>query len=210
MLLTAFLPSFFYKNNSLSAGAQELTPDTNYWFEEIQVSIDVNEDKTFRVSEQYKVGFQKSGVNTGFIRDIQRISQTTRVVDGVKKSGQQYLAGLSDVNVTIDGKPAKVTQSYYDAGQFFSVKMQKQDESYFEATDTENKTGFHDFALSYVYDMSDDKISGYDDFTFDVLGYAMALTKKFSATVKFPTEIDSSFVSVRTNEKAAWTPDEKK
>lgn len=210
VLFAAFLPSVFSKNDKITAGAETLTPDTNYWFEELHVEIDVKENKTFSVVESYKVGFQRSGINTGFIRDIQRISQTTRVVNDEKKLGKQYLAKLSNVEVTIDGKPAKVTESYYDAGQFFSVKMQKPDESYFEATDTANKTGFHDFVLSYVYDMSDDKISGYDDFTFDVLGYEMALTKVFTATVTFPKEIDASSVSVRTNDKEAWSPDENK
>ncbi len=209
MLFAAFLPLFCSAGEKISAGAEELTPDTNYWFEEVHVSIDVNVDKTFRVTERYKVGFQKSGINTGFIRDIQRVSQTTRVINGEEKSGQQYLAKLSDVAVAIDGKRAKVTQSYYDAGQFFSVKMQKADESYFEATGN-SETGFHEFLLSYTYDMSDDKISGYDDFTFDVLGYAMAFTKKFSATINFPQPIDASNVSVRTNDKKAWSPDPEK
>ncbi len=116
MLFAAFLPLFCSAGEGISASAEELTPDTNYWFEEVHVSIDVNGDKTFRVTERYKVGFQKSGINTGFIRDIQRVSQTTRVINGEEKSGQQYLANLSDVAVSIDGKQAKVTQSYYDAG----------------------------------------------------------------------------------------------
>ena len=207
VLFAALLPLLFSNHDRLSAGAEELTPDTNYWFEEVHVDIDVKEDKTFSVVESYKVGFQKSGINTGFIRDIQRISQTTRIINGEKKRGRKYLAKLSNVEVMIDKKPAKVTRSLYSAGEFFSVKMQKQDESYFEASDTANKTGYHDFVLSYVYDMSDDKISGYDDFTFDVLGYEMALTKVFSATVTFPKTIDASSVSVRTNDKEAWSPD---
>lgn len=118
------------------------------------------------------------------------------------------MANLSDVKATIDGADAKITQSYYDAGQFFSVKMQKEDESFFGATDVENDTGFHDFRLSYLYDMSDDKIGGFDDFTFDVLGYETALTKSFSVTVAFPSENDASQVSVRTNEMEAWSPAE--
>ena len=34
--------------------------------------------------------------------------------------------------------------------------------------------------------MSDDKFSGYDDFMFDVLVYAMAFTRKFHAVIEFP------------------------
>ena len=94
MLFVAFLPSFFSRNDRISANAEELTPDTNYWFEELHVDIDVNEDKTFSVVESYKVGFQRGGINTGFIRDIQRISQTTRIINDEKKSGKKYLAKL--------------------------------------------------------------------------------------------------------------------
>lgn len=187
--------------------------DTNWWFERVDVQIDVRKDKTFAIREIIKVGFIRGGENTGIIRDIQRISLTTRVIDGKKESGERYLANLSDVEVTIDGKPAKVTQGYYSNGEFFSVKMQKADQSYFEATDqsAEEKNeaaGYHDFALSYVYDMSEDKVSGYDDFTFDVLGYAMSFTRTFTAVVTFPegTELSAKNVTFRTNEKKPWLP----
>lgn len=190
--------------------ASAASVDENYWFEELRVEINVNENKTYEIRERYKVGFSESGINTGFIRDIQRVSQTTRTVDGKQKIGKSYIAKLSGVEVTIDGGSAKVTQSYYDAGQFFSIKMQKEDESYFDATDVENETGFHDFVLSYVYDMSDDRETGFDDFTFDILGYEMALTKEFSATVRFPKKIDASSVSVRTNHKSPWLPNSAK
>ena len=94
---TALLPLRLSGTDRLNAGAEELTPDTNYWFEEARVEIDVNKDKTFSVAEKYKVGFQKGGINTGFIRDIQRISKTTSIVDGKKKSGKKYLAKISDI-----------------------------------------------------------------------------------------------------------------
>lgn len=184
-----------------------ITIDTTYWFQRIDVDIEVRKDKTFAVTEKLKVGFLYDGRNTGIIRDIQRISQTTRVIDGKQKTGQMYLARLSHVAVTIDGEPARVTQGYYRDGNFFSVKMQKQDESYFDATDQRNNTGYHDFVLSYVYDMSEDKAKGYDDFTFDVLGYAMAFTRTFTANITFPEGCDLSQTTFRTNRKAAWTPD---
>ncbi len=195
---------------SVSANAEtegDVTIDTNYWFERIDVSIEVRKDKTFAIRETLKVGFIEGGKNTGIIRDIQRVSQSTRIIDGKVHRGQNYLAALSDVAVTIDGEPARVTQGYYSDGQFFSVKMQKPDQSYFDATDQKNKTGFHDFGLSYIYDMSDDKASGYDDFTFDVLGYAMAYTRKFHATITFPEGTDLSQTTFRTNMKKLWEPD---
>lgn len=181
--------------------------ETNFWFEQIDVSIEVRKDKTFAIRETLKVGFIEGGENTGIIRDIQRVSQSTRIIDGKVHRGQNYLAALSDVAVTIDGEPARVTQGYYSNGQFFSVKMQKPDQSYFDATDQDNKTGFHDFALSYVYDMSQDKAKRFDDFTFDVLGYDMAYTRKFHAKITFPEGTDLSQTTFRTNMKKLWEPD---
>lgn len=196
---------------SVSANAETeggVTIDTNFWFERIDVAIEVRKDKTFAVQETLKVGFIRGGQNTGIIRDIQRVSKTTRIIDGKEQSGKNFFANLTDVEVTIDGEPALVTQSYYSNGEFFSVKMQKPDQSYFDKTDQVNKTGFHDFALSYVYDMSDDKAKGYDDFTFDVLGYAMAYTRIFSAEITFPEGTDLSNTTFRTNRKATWVPDQ--
>lgn len=109
--------------------------DTNWWFEDISVEIDVRKDKTFAVTETMRIGFINGGKNTGIIRDIQRISRTTRVIDGRQVTGERYLAELSDMSFTINGAPAKVTESLYNQGQFFSVKMQKPDLSYFPATD---------------------------------------------------------------------------
>ena len=215
MILTIvfFLAVFFaawLAMPSVSANAEtegDVTIDTNYWFERIDVSIEVRKDKTFAIRETLKVGFIEGGKNTGIIRDIQRVSQSTRIIDGKVHRGQNYLAALSDVAVTIDGEPARVTQGYYSDGQFFSVKMQKPDQSYFDATDQKNKTGFHDFGLSYIYDMSDDKASGYDDFTFDVLGYAMAYTRALHAVIAFPEGTDLTDTTFRTNKKAPWKPD---
>lgn len=210
-LLAVFLAAWLAMP-SVSACAETDEPsttiDTNYWFERIDVEIEVRRDKTFAVHETLKVGFIHGGQNTGIIRDIQRVSQTTHVIDGKERQGKNFFANLSNVEVTIDGEPARVTQGYYSNGEFFSVKMQKPDQSFFDATDQENKTGFHEFSLSYVYDMSDDKAKGYDDFTLDVLGYDMAYTRVFSAQITFPEGTDLSDTTFRTNRKAVWVPDQ--
>ncbi|MDE7083306.1 MAG: DUF2207 domain-containing protein [Clostridia bacterium] len=181
-----------------SGTASAISVDNNYQFDKISVDITVNKDKTFAVTETLEVSFLFSGVNTGIIRDIQRVSNTTRIVNGVKKSGGMYIAGLTDVSATFDGGYCKVTQSLYDNNQFYSVKMQ-QATGYIEE-------GVHTFVLNYVYDMSDDKVSGFDDFTFDVLGYSMAFTSEFNAKITFPEDADLSDVTYRTNDKKEWTP----
>lgn len=185
--------SFTYKSASAA------TVDDNYRFDKIGVDIVVNKDKTFAVTETFEVYFSESGVNTGIIRDIQRVSKTARIIDGKERNGGSYIAGLSDVAATFDGGHCKVTQSFYNGGEFYSVKMQ-QPSGYIDA-------GVHTFVLSYVYDMHDDKIKGCDDFTFDVLGYAMAFTSEFNAKISFPEGTDLSNVTFRTNKKQAWTPE---
>ncbi len=185
--------------------------DTNWWFEDIDVEIDVRRDKTLSVTETMRVGFIEGNKNTGIIRDIQRISQTTRIVDGEEKKGMEYLAQISDVSVTLNGQPAKVTQSLYEQGQFHSVKMQLPDGKYFPATDQTDKetldATLNTFVLKYVYDMSDDKAEGFDDFTFDVLGYAMDYTRRFHAKITFPDAVNADKVSFRTNKKKPFVPD---
>lgn len=184
--------------------------DSDYWFESVDVRIEVGRDKKFQITETMKVGFIYDMRNTGIIRDIQRVSQTTRIRDGKKEKGAEYLTAISDVSVTVNGGAAKVTQELYDNGQFYSVKMQKPDESRFPKTDQSDlENTLNTFVLSYTYDMSDDKVSGYDDFTFDVLGYAMAFTRKFHAVIEFPEGLPSDAdISARTNKMAAWEPTE--
>lgn len=172
--------------------------DTNYSFNHIHVDIEVFRDKTIKVDERLETSFESSYVNTGIIRDIQRLSKTTRIVGGKIITGSTYLAGLSDVQAKLDGGEAKVTREYYDEGNFYSVKMQTP-EGYLSS-------GVHVFELSYTYDMGADKVDGFDDFTFDVLGYAMNKTEKFTATVTFPEKIDENSVSFRTVGKVSWRP----
>lgn len=174
------------------------TVDDNYYFNRIDVEINVNRDKTFDICETLKVQFREDDINTGIIRHILRLSRTTRIVDGKKDVGRSYIAGLDNVEVTLDGEGARVTQSV--EGDFYDLKMQTP-HGYISS-------GEHVFVLKYTYDMSDDiSPSGYDDFTFDVLGYAMAYTNAFSAKIIFPEGTDLSDVTFRTNDKKAWIPD---
>lgn len=196
---------------SLSANAKTVydeennkyTIDTSYYFKKAGLKIDVRRDKTFAVEETLETVFLHENTNTGIIRDIQRISTTTRIADGKPVKGKKYISKLTDVNVTLDGGEAKFKKSFYSNGEYHSVKMQTPDERFISA-------GEHTFVLSYVYDMSDDKVKGFDDFTFDVLGYAMAFTAEVEAEITFPDEIDPSAVTFRTNQMAGWEADAQK
>lgn len=185
------------------ASVAEAGVDDNYHFKKVDVNIVVNKDKTFNVTEILTVNFEKSGINRGIIRDIQRISKTTRIVDGKELSGDGYIAKLTDVYATFNGVEADFFQEYYGtANDFYSVYIRQPDGGYITAGDYQLK-------LEYKYGMGDDKASGFDDFTFDVLGYAMAKTDEFCARIEFPEGTDLSNVTFRTNEKQAWTPNER-
>lgn len=210
-LLASLFPAFAVEAHAsyYDEESDKTIIETSYYFREIDVKIDVRKDKTFAITERLRVGFLYDDYNTGIIRDIQRISQTTRMINGKSETGEKYVTRISDVSVTIDGAPAKVTQSLYSNGNFHSIKMQKQDESYFpKIEDQKDESQYHVFELSYVYDMSEDKAAGYDDFTFDILGYAMAFTQYFKAEINFPDRLEKSAVTFRTNGKKTWAPDE--
>ncbi|MBD5583841.1 MAG: DUF2207 domain-containing protein [Clostridia bacterium] len=194
-LLTAFTVSGASFSSTAEAGV-----DDNYHFKKVDVNIAVNKDKTFNVTETMTVNFEKSGVNRGIIRDIQRLSKTTRIVGGKEIAGERYFATLTDVYATFNGEKADFFQEYYgDANDFYSVYIRQPDGRYITAGDYELK-------LTYTYGMADDKVAGFDDFTFDVLGYAMAKTDEFCARIEFPEGTDLSNVTFRTNEKKPWTP----
>ncbi len=57
---TALLPLRLSGTDRLNAGAEELTPDTNYWFEEARVEIDVNKDKTFPLRKSTRSDFRRA------------------------------------------------------------------------------------------------------------------------------------------------------
>lgn len=216
--------------NQSSVAYASYDPDTNYRFALVDVNVDVNKDKTMRITENNYVTFADGGVNTGFIRDIQRVTQIKREVDGKIISGENVFAPLSDVEFklyayngvsawqsAVEGVPtaadiAKLTEtsskhSYglYDNGAFHSIKMQKQS-GYLQA-------GTYLFQLSYTYDLSDDKANGFDDLTLDVLGYDMNYTAAVHAKVNFPKDINRSAADVYMNrsskfeDRALWEPD---
>lgn len=184
--------------------------DTNYWFPKIDVSVDVNEDKTMVITENMLTRFDTSNVNTGFIRDIQRITQIKRTVNGEVISGEEIFTSLTDISLTVYDEnmkevPSKFTYSLYDEGQFHSIKMQKSS-GYFLAGD-------YLFSLTYTYGLGDDKAAGFDDLTLDVLGYDMAHVDLFHAKVNFPkpiaNHVDTAvFLNLHSNFSARerWEP----
>ena len=79
----------FFGGNKTAAA---VSVDDNYRFKSINIDISVNRDKTFDIRETLEAEFFESGINTGIIRDIQRESKTTRIIDCKNKAGRRYIA----------------------------------------------------------------------------------------------------------------------
>lgn len=179
--------------------------DKNFKFAQIDVEIEVGKDKVYTVKETLKTVFFRSDTNRGIIRDIQHETTTTRYINGKKVKGKSFFTKLDNVKASFEGSsiqtPIEVNSEMY------SIYLRKPN-GYIEGREEP-----YTFVLEYTYDMSDDKVSGYDDFVFDVLGYEMNKTELFNATIIFPDEISANKVSVRTNEEGRswvydWEPDE--
>ncbi|MCH5148057.1 MAG: DUF2207 domain-containing protein [Clostridiales bacterium] len=185
-----------------AAYAASSSLDTNFEFNRIDVEIEVGKNKVYTVKETLVTYFKDSGINRGIVRDIQRQTTTTRYIDGKKVKGKSFYAQLKNVKASYDGttiKPQIETSS-----EMYSIYMRKPSGKIEE--------GEHTFVLEYAYDMSDDKVSGYDDFIFDVLGYEMNKTEVLTAKITFPANISSDKVSIRTNKSGRsevfeWSPD---
>ena len=177
--------------------------DKNFKFNQIDIEINIGKDKIYTVKETLVAEFEDSGINRGIIRDIQRQTTTARYIDGKKVKGKSFVAKLEVVKASYDGKTIKTTIE--QSADAYSVYLRKPS-GYIEQ-------GEHTFVLEYTYDMSDDKMPGYDDFVFDILGYEMNSTEVFNATLVFPENIDENKVSVRTNNAGysavhEWEPNE--
>lgn len=235
-LIAAVCGVVFGRGNSVSASAlsaEASSADNNYKFALVDVNVDVNEDKTMRITENLYTTFRNSNTNTGFIRDIQRITRIKRKVHDKDVFGSDIFAPLTDIQFKmfnyngindyeaaieegfvpdksdifrLQEMPSKYTYSLYDNGQFHSIKMQQQLEYKLDA-------GTYLFQLSYTYDLSEDKAGGFDDLTLDVLGYDMNYAAAVHGKVNFPKSIDRSNAGVYLNNSSAfegralWQPD---
>ena len=192
LLLLAFVCLSFNSpvaySNVAYADSQSMV-DNNFKFTRIDVDITVGKDKVYTVKETLITHFDRSDINRGIIRDIQHQTTTTRYINGRKVKGKSFIAKLDNVEARLDNGSAKLDVEV--SADAYSIYMRKPTGYITE--------GEHTFELEYKYDMSDDKMPGYDDFIFDVLGYEMNKTEIFNATVNFPAKIDRDKVTVRTN-----------
>ncbi|MCH5143365.1 MAG: DUF2207 domain-containing protein [Clostridiales bacterium] len=194
-----------YVSTDVAYAASSSWEDKNFKFKQIDVEIEVGKDKVYTVKETLKTKFFRSDINRGIIRDIQHQTTTTRYINGKKVKGKSFFTKLDNVKASFEGisiKPDIEVNS-----EMYSIYIRKPG-GYIEGREEP-----YTFVLEYTYDMSDDKVSGYDDFVFDILGYEMNETELFNAIITFPEEIPADKVSVRTNNAGRsyvyeWEPDE--
>jgi len=193
------------QENVPAAQSDEEDDGDGYYFKSVNVDITVSKSKILTVREEIVAVWNVSGKRS-LIRDIQRVTTTYRFIDGKEVAGKSFYMGISEIKATLDGedcycKLIPLTDGFYD-NEYFSVEMKHKDNSFLQ-TGRE-----YTFVLDYVYDMSADRVSGYDDLVYDILGYGMARTGKFAAKVSFPEGTSLENVSVRTSRTDEWSPDE--
>ncbi len=175
-----------------------------FYFNSVDMKIDVREDKTLAVTETLTAVWNEQ--KTSLIRDIQRVSKTTRVINGKKYEGQNYFAKISDISATLDSKPcASTIIGAFDElylTDFFSIEMYDLNGAKLQPDRP------YTFVLNYIYDMSDDKYKDFDDFTFDIFGYEMNPAENFHAEITFPesAKLDKSNVTAREGLILPWEP----
>ena len=168
--------------------------DRNVRYNSVRKEIVINENKVINITEYINVTYIKPGINLGLSRNISHLNLVTRIVDG-KKYTVQTVSELNLKSVTMDGEPeynfVEATNDYYYINT---------------GADGDYKYGTHEYAIEYEYDMGEDFINDFDDFTFDVMDYGFrGAVAKFEAIVKLPKDflngkaLDNKILSFRTN-----------
>lgn len=211
--ITALLTSaliFLAPFLNFTGGAQAHADDGasgDYIYGDAEVTADVNEDKTVRVTEKFLVGFSADGV-TKINRRIKHKYSSSRVVGGKLVRGRKFIAFVSEASAEIDGAPAEVTE--YPEGEYWSIRISNADGSAFDR-EHGSVNDLYSVVLRYTYDLSDDGVKGIDDLIFlffNEKSYRYYLNfELFSLTVNMPKPFEGSAVKVRREGGAEeWVP----
>ena len=172
--------------------AADSDKDTNVRYDNIHKSIEIDENKVCHITETITVTFKEPKINVGLSRNVSRANKITRIVDG-KEYVSKTISGLKAYTVYMDGEEEYAfvetdTDYYYiNTGRDYDYKV-----------------GQHVYEIRYDYDMGEDFISQFDDFTFDIMDYGFrSEVSAFSADIKLPSsfvdENIESMLTFRTN-----------
>lgn len=177
-----------------TATADTSIKDTNVIYNSVRKEIEIDEKKVLDVTEYINVTYERAGINLGLSRNVSRLNLITRIVNG-KTYKVKTISKLELISVTMDGSPeynfVETTADYYYINT---------------GADGDYKSGTHEYAIHYKYDMGEDFINDFDDLTFDIMDYGFrSPVRSFEATVKLPKEflngkdLDESVLTFRTN-----------
>ncbi len=190
--------SFLYSSLSVQpATSADSIKDENVQYDSVEKIIKINENKVCDITEIITVTYLFDNINVGLSRNISRANKITRIVNG-KEYVTKTINKLELVSLTMDDLP-----EYHfveEEGDYYYINTGK---------DYDYKVGQHVYKINYLYDMGEDFINDFDDFTFDIMDYGFrSAVSKFSASITLPSDflngedIDS-VLSFRTNNMQA-------
>ncbi len=158
---------------------QTASAASNFWIDDYDIQVVVNEDDTYDITETIKVHFtwQSHGIyrtiplRTSLDRDGQRSTYFAKV------RGFEMLSG----------------QKWEDESDYGEFNARIGDEDVYADTDTVYK-------MSYTYDPQGDHFKGGDEFFYNLIGtrWEAQSIQHVSFDVQFPKDIDMSKVGVKT------------
>lgn len=150
---------------------------TNVQYDSIEKIIEIDENKVCNITEIITVTYKQDKINVGLSRNISRLNKITRIVNG-KKYEVTTINSLELISVKMDDK---LEYSFVEQnGDYFYINT---------GADYDYKVGQHVYKINYLYDMGEDFIDDFDDFTFDIMDYGFTNdVLSFSATIKLPKE----------------------
>lgn len=178
-LIMLLMLSFCAGQSIVNADDSGNIKNTNIVYNKVEKIIDVSNKKVCDITERISVTFKKANINLGLSRNVSRTNKVTRIVDG-KEYSVRTISKLSLNYVTMDGSPE------YNF-------LEKEGDYYYINTgaDGDYKKGQHVYEINYTYDLGEDFIKQFDDFTFDLMDYGFkGSVEEFSGKVKLPSDID--------------------
>ncbi|MDE6586157.1 MAG: DUF2207 domain-containing protein, partial [Clostridia bacterium] len=168
----------------------------NVIYESVEKRIVIDERKSCDITEIITVTYKRAGINVGLSRNVSRVNKITRIVDGKTyvNTTRNYLTLFS---VTMDGEDE--FNFVEEDGDYYYINT---------GADGDYKSGTHVYEIHYQYDMGEDFINDFDDFTFDIMDYGFrSAVGSFSAEITLPKDfLDGKFVqdvlTFRTNKMA--------
>ena len=163
-----------------NSGSNEI--DTNYTTSKYFVTIDVNEDNTYTVTEDISVDFNRA--SHGIIRYIPTSGAYKFKKDG-KNIAKPYRCEISAVS-------SNVTQYTYNEDGFLVIRL---GDPYITVT------GPVSYKISYTYDAKEDYFKDYDLFYYNVIPQYWATSIKSSGfKINFPKSFDTDKINTYCGE----------